>query len=186
MFEKFKIFDDIVPSHIQDYFEYKVFGKPGDLPLHPDIHFKVKYESTAVENDYYPASFSHILKSSTHLSDHFENFTIIPKAVCKKLNTVLQDIIVARMFIVVPYDTEQEHMKPHIDFDVPHTVVLYYLNDSDGDTLLYNKQGQIMKRVSPKKGRALVFDGSILHSGGIPKQGPRCAVNFNITMEKYQ
>ena len=58
------------------------------------------------------------------------------------------------------------------------------LEFADGDTILFNDQGDIMKSVTPKKGRVLVFDGSILHGGGIPKKGPRCIVNYDVKVVK--
>ena len=50
--------------------------------------------------------------------------------------------------------------------------------------MFYNNQNQIIKSVTPKKGRLVVFDGLTLHSGGIPTENPRCAVNFDIITEK--
>ena len=34
--------------------------------------------------------------------------------------------------------------------------------------------------VNDEKGRTVLFDGSILHGGGIPRKGPRCIANFDI------
>ena len=64
--------------------------------------------------------------------------------------------------------------------DEPHLVCLYYINDSDGDTIFFNKNN-IIKEVSPKKGRIALFDGSIEHSAGIPKTSPRFILNINFT-----
>jgi hypothetical protein len=54
--------------------------------------------------------------------------------------------------------------------------LLYYVHNSDGDTVLYNKHyfGEPLglvkeqKRVSPKKGRAIIFDSNQVHSGTCP------------------
>ena len=75
-----------------------------------------------------------------------------------------------RCFVSVPtrprWNTTQSHTDPNIE----HTVMIYYVNDADGDTILFNDHGDIMKRVI-KKGRVLMFDGSILH-GGVFKKDP--------------
>jgi ectoine hydroxylase-related dioxygenase (phytanoyl-CoA dioxygenase family) len=63
-------------------------------------------------------------------------------------------------------------------------VVFYYVNDADGDTVFFDQNHQVMKSVSPKKGRLIIFDGTLYHGGGIPKKGPRCAINFNILTTK--
>jgi len=76
------------------------------------------------------------------------------------------------------------HNTPHKDFDLEHTVALYYVNDSDGDTILFNKDMTIKEKVSPKAGRLLFFDGSILHTGSHPVLSKyRMCVNIDLTEE---
>ena len=181
------IFDDLIPRHLQDYYELITLGQTEkeDEVMHPLIDFKVKYESTATENGSRPISFVHVLKSDTQTSPHLENFGLIPQIVCDHLDWTLQAMILARLYLILPYDTKLEHYAAHVDCNFPHTVVLYYLNNSDGDTVFFDKQGNVSQRVSPKKGRVLVFDGTIYHGGGIPKKYPRSVVNFDIiTKEK--
>ena len=68
---------------------------------------------------------------------------------------------------------------PHRDFNEKTESLLYYVNDSDGDTFIFNERMKdvslsdtkltINKRVSPKQGRAVLFDGSMLHAGSPPR-----------------
>ena len=70
---------------------------------------------------------------------------------------------------------------PHTDFDIPHKVILFYLNDNDGDTYFYDKEHKIIDSVTPKENRAVLFDGSILHSSSKPIKFPRRIVlNINL------
>jgi hypothetical protein len=179
------ILDDVIPEHLQDYFELSILGKSGDKQMHPTIPLKVKYELTANEQHtppraHGPISFIHLLKSSHTLSEHLPNFSLIPQIVCAEIGKQMKEIIIARIFVVTPHDTQLEHYAPHTDLPFDHLVVLYYVNDADGDTVFFNEKNEIIKSVSPKRGRAVAFDGSIYHGGGIPKTGPRCAINFDI------
>ena len=72
-----------------------------------------------------------------------------------------------------------QHNTPHVDFNQKHKVLLYYVNDSDGDTLFF-KNKKIIKRVSPKSNRLIIFDGDILHAGSNPlKSDYRIVLNIN-------
>ena len=56
----------------------------------------------------------------------------------------------------------------HVDIvDVPHISLLYYINDSDGDTLFF-KNKKIIKRVSPKKNRLVISEGPLPHCSSNP------------------
>tara|TARA_B110000902_G_scaffold266958_1_gene357145 strand:- start:8083 stop:8673 length:591 start_codon:yes stop_codon:yes gene_type:complete len=87
----------------------------------------------------------------------------------------------------------------HIDRWDNHYSIIYYINDSDGDTIFYsNTLGDQLpnwtnivsdknltyfneiKRVKPKKGRAVVFKGDIFHNATYPLNGDRYVANFNI------
>ena len=69
---------------------------------------------------------------------------------------------------------------PHVDGSMPHKVILFYLNNSDGDTYFYDKKHNIIDSVTPKENRAVLFDGSILHSSSKPiKFARRIVLNIN-------
>jgi hypothetical protein len=75
---------------------------------------------------------------------------------------------------------------PHIDVPEPkYNSLIYYVTDSDGDTFIFNekfgdkKDLSIRKRVSPKKGKAVVFDSNTWHASSNPrKHGNRIVCNF--------
>lgn len=75
---------------------------------------------------------------------------------------------------------------PHVDLPKPHWVIIYYVNDSDGDTVLLDKtypdweNAQPLHSISPKKGRAILFDGRHYHAGTPPHQhNTRLVLNYN-------
>ena len=68
--------------------------------------------------------------------------------------------------------------------------VLYYVNDSDGDTFFFNeKLGDsgpvtINKRITPKANTAIIFDSNIYHASSSPKiTERRLVINFVCTLE---
>jgi hypothetical protein len=72
---------------------------------------------------------------------------------------------------------------PHLDEPFQHTVAIYYVNDTDGDLRVFTKEEDlftIVKEIEPKKGRLVVFDGSLYHAGRHPVDAvKRIAINFN-------
>ena len=81
--------------------------------------------------------------------------------------------------------SEKVRHQPHQDLDYPNTTAIYYVNDSDGDTLVYNEKElvdefTIMESVAPKKNRLIIFDGTHFHTGHSPMKNPnRILINMN-------
>jgi hypothetical protein len=74
-------------------------------------------------------------------------------------------------------EPDDRYNTPHIDVpDAGYKSLLYYVKDSDGDTFFFNetfrdkKALTIAKRVSPKKGKAVIFDSSTWHASSNPRQ----------------
>ena len=75
----------------------------------------------------------------------------------------------------------------HTDKKYKHLVGLYYVNDTDGDTIFYeDDEKTIIKTVSPKKGRMAIFEGDVPHTGGYPTLRERAIVNFNFIGEFHE
>lgn len=84
------------------------------------------------------------------------------------------------------YDVPEgkKYHTPHIDTETPHAVILYFANDSDGDTVFFNNKKtpwEVKQSISPKAGRVVLFDGSIYHASNSPTQhDDRITVNINV------
>jgi len=78
-----------------------------------------------------------------------------------------------------PHATEKNHGMMHQDMESKdYLSVIYYVNNSDGDTYFF-KDNEIIKRVSPKQGRAVVFNSNIFHCASCPVNAVyRQAINF--------
>lgn len=127
---------------------------------------------------------------------------IIPETACAKIGKVCKEIYQARSFIHFPLNPiiKKEFDNAHIDLPMEHLVVLYYVNDTDGDTFLFDKKTnykdiryasvvnqnelKVVKRVTPKKGRVLIFNGNTYHSSSGPTENIRCIINFDVSINK--
>tara|TARA_R110002012_G_scaffold284364_1_gene475117 strand:+ start:887 stop:1489 length:603 start_codon:yes stop_codon:yes gene_type:complete len=99
-----------------------------------------------------------------------------------QLDLFLYQISNSRVFLQLPSSNTSKILVPHTDQKDPHLVFLYYVNDSDGDTVFYAQDRKTeIKRVSPKKGRAVIFNGEIPHSGSTPTKNERLTININFT-----
>jgi hypothetical protein len=82
---------------------------------------------------------------------------------------------------------------PHTDDEHEHKTMIYYVNDSDGDTILFKERFSGMlnftkktedRRISPRKNKAVIFDGLRYHTGSVPKTGHRVLININFLVKK--
>jgi hypothetical protein len=85
---------------------------------------------------------------------------------------------------------KEKCMHPHCDMNEDGFTAIYYLNDSDGDTLIFNEKTMepflngeelsIKQRVKNKRGRLVMFNQDYLHAGMLPiKSDYRIVINFN-------
>ena len=78
----------------------------------------------------------------------------------------------------------------HVDFMMPHYTGLYYVNDSDGDTIVYNEKQQSteyteLTRSSPEKGKIFIFDGEHYHASSKPINSyARIVLTYNFTVDE--
>ena len=109
------------------------------------------------------------------------NLVNVPLAVLEKMGVPMDQILRAKANLVMREPNAKTH-PPHTDDSKPHIAMIYYVVDSDGDTVFY-KNGQEIQRVSPKAGRAVLFDGQIPHSSSSPiKHRHRLVLNFNLAV----
>ena len=136
---------------------------------------------------------THIFKDTAiMLNDGNDNsaFIFLTNVILSKLRDHLNlmdltfNMIRSKCNLYTRQTSENPHF-PHRDLDVKHVVLLYYVNDSDGDTIIYsNKEHpfQIKFNVESKKGRCLLFDGRYYHSSINPTiNSKRININFNLS-----
>lgn len=132
----------------------------------------------------YPG-FSHVLKENMHVSPFFNYF--LPIIFCGLKHIDKEDAVLgvsaARAFLQLPLDKNHSSRNNiHVDTFDRHTVFLFYVNDSDGDTIIFgrDKNNNPLMSVTPKKNRAVIFDGSFYHCSSTPTKEKRAVINFNL------
>ncbi len=184
------IIDHAVPTNIQDSLKSIALGEkvtwyrqnratynentPQIFPVTPDSHDAQQFTHSIYE----------LTQPSSPLFA-----TLVP--VISAIPYTIKQLIRIKMNLCVYSHTDKpnSHGMPHVDFteiSEPLVTAIYYVNDSTGDTVIFDQRyGQkapltIKTRVTPKKGRLVVFDGSLLHAGNTPKNNaPRVNINFN-------
>ena len=114
-------------------------------------------------------------------------FTPMLSKACQYLKMPEMNVIQGRSFLQFPLNlNSSDDASPHVDLDEEeHTVVLYYVLSSDGDTVIYNERVEsttytVKQKVTPKQGRVVIFDGRQYHTAQQPTKGTRCIVNYNL------
>jgi len=184
-----KILDNIIPKKQQEDIKNTLHSLKFSWFFLPDV---THFDNTIQQRP----CLTHLYMVNDKVnSAWYELVTKISDSVNKKLKKKLRptqvrsflQLSLSEKFLGKGIDT------PHIDLDIPHTVYLYYVNDCDGDTVLYNYKSEngkedipyfedvkIIKRVTPKQGRVVVFDGMTWHSSSQPTKGTRTIINFDM------
>jgi len=104
------------------------------------------------------------------------------------INTILR-----MRAVFVPRDLllKGKYNVPHVDMREPHKTLIYYVNDADGGTIIFNEkhnltlddlntdQKTINTVVKAKRGRVVIFDGDHYHTGIIPTEKNKILININ-------
>ena len=69
----------------------------------------------------------------------------------------------------------------HTDFPYEHMTAIFYMNTSDGNTLLFDRDGkELIQEIEPIENRLVIFDGLMQHTGHSPaKHKTRVLINMN-------
>ena len=189
MINEIYILDDVIPLDVQDKMEQLFLSSSLPWIFFQDIALSPDEIKRLGIKDVTPGIGCYIKQDNPSYVNEFllAQTRIIPELACQNKNITLKDVCNARSFIQFPLNKRKEFDNPHIDVSYEHLVVLYYVNDSDGDTYIFDKvlgdrtgELNVIQQVTPKKGRVLMFNGNRYHSSSGPTENVRCAINFNL------
>ena len=182
--DKIWVFDNIINKDIQE--QIKSILTASNFPW-----YFIKDITDADKGKQLRPGFQHIyVKDKVNIKPLNEiQFYSILNNVCDKIGFKYSKVSLGRSFLQLPLGLiDNIPDSPNIKKKEKHLVVLYYVVDSDGDTVIYNnksipdnKKFTELKRVTPKQGTAVVFDGGYYHTAEQPKDYTRVIINYNLT-----
>ena len=138
-------------------------------------YYQANISNEGNENSLKEFGFSHIFvdKNGPRPSNFY--FFIYPFIL--KLHDELNTNKILRCRADMTVNSESGHIHEyHKDYDIPNIATVYYVNDSDGDTIFKDSK----EKITPKANRLIIFDGSLLHTGSSPKNSKtRVLLNSN-------
>ena len=182
-----RVIDDVMPVVMQDQLHDMCTDPTFMWSFLPDATYDKREEAiTGAMNKPKNPSMSHLALNEYQPKSGVANL-ISAHCLCASDVAGLNPNFLYRMRfgLYLPLNDAPLHNNMHVDMKIPHTVILYYVNDADGDTFFFNKSREIVDRVTPKKGRAVVFDGLTLHASSMPSKDYRISLNLGYVDPQY-
>ena len=150
--------DKLLSLCVQDDFPW-LLNK--ELIQFPDYQ---QYEHYQLYHNLYDASFDKKIRSLYYptFAPLIQSFTSVSKTTARLYRSKLN-------LLHNHYLSETGSNPVHVDNREPHISMIYYINDSDGDTVFYNNDKEY-QRVQPVKNRLVVFEGPLRHCSNHPKK----------------
>ena len=185
MIDDILVFDNIIDSKSQKEIQDIVFNKV-------KWTFVADVTNPQKNQQQRPGFLYNYMKENIVYKYHNDMVKILDAA-CNKINFKRNDCLQGRSFLQLPLNLKDRQLDaPHIDANKDHLVILYYVNDSDGDTVIYKNKFisedktpkfdelEEWKRVTPKSGRVVMFNGKHWHTAQQPEHNVRCIINYNV------
>tara|TARA_Y100000004_G_scaffold195987_1_gene264594 strand:+ start:4961 stop:5536 length:576 start_codon:yes stop_codon:yes gene_type:complete len=185
------VYDNLISKELQDKIENNLISNSFSWYLNEDTVGVNRKRYTKGENIKEYLQFTHLFyrydftekktfkNSNTEIVDELLN-EIMKGLKLNKFEVFRLKANLQTQFI----ENKKEYFNtPHIDIEnLKNKICLYYVNDSDGDTLFFDSLENLglLKKVEPKKGRIVIFDGDVFHAGQHPiKSAKRIVININ-------
>lgn len=150
-----------------------------------------KYDTTLCgdENVVDSFQFSHVFYDNGVALPTYNLVQPLLEAIANKANISHYNIVRVKANLTTNHNFPSDSYQiPHVDTSPPSRTFIYYVNDSDGDTVLFNERVgdkfdkfTIKEESSPIRGNVFGFDGSHYHAGRFPALNPnRIVINFVI------
>lgn len=195
MCKQMEILEQFLPEALEDRVEeillnshFRWFFNAEDTP-NPKNNFATIDTADTIMTP----QFTHrIFSQGTIKSPFYEIAKQVLDKGAEKLEVDIKEILRIKTNLLLNNTDVGEHSynRPHVDLLSPHHVLLYYVNDTDGDTIVFDEKydGSELeltnpKRVTPRKGRAIWFNGENYHASCNPiKSKKRIVINYDVVI----
>ena len=191
------IIDNLISVTFQEEIKNTLLGHSFPWYFAEDITFGKSLIESENLGQPHPAHAHLFCRNKNPTSNYFDLIMPLAHIGSSEVDFKFNEVVQCRSFLQYPLNNtflKKQVDRLHIDLPYDHLVVLYYVVDSDGDTLIVDKTREgnieeyhhnvedynIIQRVKPKQGRAVIFDGKYYHTAEQPTQNMRCIINFNI------
>lgn len=178
-----KVFENLLSAELADEIENELLGGSHEWYLMGNVTYD---DAPGVDDVQAGFNHSHIQYSQVTSKRVFRYLTI-PYTVIAKLDISVSNITHGRAWLHYPSLKPGTFNSMHNDQTEPHISIIYYVNDSDGDTIFFDKEDRetIIHRQTPKKNTAVIFSGDIPHCSSTPSKW-RSVFNFVLEPVDWQ
>ena len=201
---KFWVFDDVIDKEYQERIKNTLLSHETNWFYNHNININSDIEPRpCFSHRYFESEYDLHTATGTRYNELERSYLhdmLVPMidASCKSVEYDYKYIIQGRSFLQLPLKGLSDQLDVnHVDRTENHLVILYYVKDSDGDTIIYENRYQNkfmpgyytkdeeektieLQRVSPKQGRVVIFDGAFYHTAEQPQKDVRLIINYNV------
>lgn len=153
--------------------------------------YPTRYHSVNIldSNIFNSFQFSHVFYDNGAAMPTYNMVEPLLSAIISKHNIRHHNVLRVKANLTTAHEVSPEKYQiPHVDTSPPCRTFIYYVNDSDGETVLFNEtvndnfdKFTIKELSEPIRGSVLSFDGSHYHAGRYPRNtSKRIVINFVI------
>jgi len=169
----------LLADNVQWYYISQSSGDSQDYETYGGVnhlqYYHVIYNESLSNPVESPQMFHNILPLTMALPFYFKSIVRIKINATHQINSMNEDDTGPAHVDYKGYPLSQEEQM---------VTGIYYPHDSDGDTRIFKTVSNYIS-IAPKKGRMVLFDSSLMHSGTVPRiSNRRIVVNFNVITTK--
>jgi hypothetical protein len=150
-------------------------------------------DSTVLENAGYDDICQFVVTYNDYTSEVKKVVEYLSASITEQTDYKIKRLIKAKFNLTLSDSEKMQYAAPHADFWElkPCLSCIYYVTESDGDTVFFNKSYgdkvdglKVVDRVSPIRGTYTLFDSMIYHAKAHQKATKRIAGNFIWLLEE--